>query len=108
MEGVLLVKKLKHDLLSVSKLCYKGYSIVFDALNCLIKRKESKSLVFKGSRVDNVYFLDLDDVSMYSSKCLATRNEDSWLCHRCLEHVHFDFINKIPSKNLVLPKIFFF
>lgn len=45
-EGVLLVKGLKHNLLSVSQLCDNRYSIVFYTLNFLIKHKESKSLVF--------------------------------------------------------------
>lgn len=65
--------------------------------------------MFKGSRVDNIDLLDLDDVSMYGTKCLVTKNEDSWLWHRCLWHVYFELINKISSKNLVvgLPKIKF-
>lgn len=29
-EGVLLVKRLKHNLLSISQLCDKGYSMIFD------------------------------------------------------------------------------
>lgn len=61
-EGVLLVKGLKHNLLTVSQLCDKGYSIVFDTLSCLIEHKATKILMFKGYRVDNIYFLNLDDV----------------------------------------------
>lgn len=83
-ESVLLVKGLKHNLLSVSKSWDKGYFIVFDTLNCLIEYKESKSLVLKGSRIDNICLLDLDDVSMYGTKYLVTKNEYYWLLHRRL------------------------
>lgn len=53
--------------------------------------------------------LDLDDVSMHVTKCLVAKNDDSGLWHRRLRHVHFDLLNKISSKNLVvgLPKIKF-
>jgi len=65
--------------------------------------------MFKGLRVNNVYVLDLDDVSSSGAKCLMAKNEDSWLWHRRLSHVHFDLLNKIVSKDLVveLPKIKF-
>lgn len=47
---------------------------------------------------------------MYGTKCLVTNNEDYWLWHWHLGHIHFDLINKISSKNLVvdLPNINFF
>lgn len=108
-EGALLINGLKHNLHNIIQLWEKGYSIFFDTLSYLIEHKVSKSLVIKGFRVDNIYFLNLDDVSMYGTKCLITKNEDYWLWHRCLGHVHFDLINKISSKNIVvgLPKIKF-
>jgi len=40
-------------------------------------------------------------VSSSGSKCLVAKNEDSWLWHRRLSHVHFDLLNKIVSKDLV-------
>ena len=65
--------------------------------------------MFKGTRVNNVYMLDLFDVSLTSTKCLVTLNDDSRLWHRRLAHVNFDFLNKVVSKDLVvgLPKIKF-
>lgn len=37
------------------------------------------------------------------------KNEDSWLWHRRLSHVHFDLLNKVLSKDLVIgfPKMKF-
>lgn len=48
-----------------------------------------------------------DDVSKSGTKYLVTWNGDFWLCHRHLIHVHFDLINKIGYKELVIsiPKI---
>lgn len=57
--------------------------------------------MLKGDIVDNVYVLNLIDVSNSGTKCLVTRNEDFWLCHRRLGHTHFYLINKITLKNLV-------
>jgi len=65
--------------------------------------------MYKGLRVDNVYVLDLDDALSSGAKCLIAKNEDFWLWHRRLSHVHFDLLNKVVSKGLVvgLPKIKF-
>jgi hypothetical protein len=86
-----------------------GFTITFNAECCIIEHNNDKDVMFKGLRVDNVYVLDLDDVSLSGAKCLMVKNEDSWLWHRRLSHVHFDFLNKVLSKDLVigLPEIKF-
>lgn len=63
--------------------------------------------MFTGPGIESVYMLDMDDVSMHGTKCLIAENEYSWLWHRHLSHVHFNLLNKIASKNLVvgIPKI---
>jgi len=40
---------------------------------------------------------------------LLTRNDEYWLCHRRLAHIHMHHLNKIASKELVvgLPKLNF-
>ena len=65
--------------------------------------------MFNGLRVNNVYMLDLNEVSLTDAKCLVSMSEDPWLWHRRLAHVNFDLLNKIVSKDLVvgLPKIKF-
>lgn len=76
-DGVFLLKDLKHNLLNVSQLYDKGYSITFDTLSCSIEHKDDTKLVFKGSRVDNIYMVSLYDVSKSDTKCLISRSEDS-------------------------------
>lgn len=63
--------------------------------------------VFKSCKVDNICTINLYDLSNNDTKCLITYNEDFLLWHKRLGHVHFDLINKISPKNLVigLPKI---
>lgn len=66
-------------------------------------------MVFKVSHVKNVHMINLDDVSKSGTKCLFIQSEVSWLWHKRLGHVHFELINKIVSKELVisLPKLKF-
>jgi len=106
---VRLVDGLKHNLLSISQFCDNGFTITFNTQCCIIKHYDDKDIMFKGLRVDIVYVLDLEDVSSSGAKCLIVKNEDSWLWHRLLSHVHFDLLNKVVSNDLVigLPKIKF-
>ena len=43
-DNVLLVKGLKHNLLSISKLCDSGYNVTFNKDMCIIENKENSSL----------------------------------------------------------------
>lgn len=99
---VFFVKGLKHNILRINRLWEKGHSIIFYTLGCLIEHKTDKKSMFKGYRVDNVYVMYLDNVLKGGTKCLVTRSEYSWLWHRSLGHAHFDLINKIWYKNLVI------
>jgi hypothetical protein len=101
-KDVLLVDGLKNNLLSISQFCDNGFTVSFNTQCCIIQHNNVKDIMFKGLRVDNVYVLDLDDVSLSGVKCLMAKNEDSWLWHRRLSHVHFDLLNKIVSKDLVI------
>jgi len=108
-KDVMLVDGLKHNLLSISQFCDSGFTITFNNQGCITEHNDDKDIMFKGLCVNNVYVLDLDDVSSSGDKCLMAKNEDSWLWHKCLSHVHFDLLNKIVFKDLVveLPKIKF-
>ena len=48
-EKVLLVKGLKHNLLSISQLCDKGNKVTFNSNNCI------------GKRLSNIYMIDIDN-----------------------------------------------
>jgi hypothetical protein len=58
-ENVLLVEDLKHNLLSVSKICDQGYTLTFDSQKCEIREKDSGRLVATTTRrPNNIYILD--------------------------------------------------
>jgi hypothetical protein len=52
---VLLVKGLKHNLISISQLCDKGYKVSFSKDCCMIEHNDNKNYVLKGRRENNAY-----------------------------------------------------
>lgn len=74
---VMLVDGIKHNLLSNTQLCDKGFEVTFTNTCCLFEHNDKKDCVFKGLRVNNTYMLNLDDMSLVSTKCLATMSGNS-------------------------------
>ena len=58
-ESVLLVDGLKHNLLSISQLCDKGFKVIFEASHCIIKDIQNDKTIFMGHRCDNVYAINI-------------------------------------------------
>ena len=58
-ESVLLVDGLKHNLLSISQLCDKGFKVIFEASHCIIKDIQNDKTIFMGHRCDNVYTINI-------------------------------------------------
>ena len=90
-ENVLLVDGLKHNLLSISQLCDKGYKVCFEHDACLILDSTSSEIIFKGIRKHNVYELYLDKL-VIKEHCLLASNENSQLWHKRLGHLNMKFI----------------
>jgi len=107
-KDVLLVDGLKHNLLSISQLCDKGYKITFEPNLCLITDSKSSETARVSKRVNNVYMLNVSCITS-SMNCLITRNDESLLWHRRLAHIHMHYLNRVASKELVvgLPKLKF-
>jgi hypothetical protein len=104
---VILVEGFKQSLLSIIQLCDKDYKITFTNSCCIIEHNEKKDYLVKGLRVNNIYMLTLNDVSLTSTKCLVTMSEDSWLWHKLLAHVNFDKQSGFKRSSYQLPKIKF-
>ena len=104
-ENVLYVEGLKHNLLSISQLCDKGFDISFTSSFCMIFNPLN-DMKLKGNRLDNIYMLDLEKAFISESKCLLSKNDDAWIWHRRFAHIHMNHLNKIIAKDLVigLPK----
>jgi hypothetical protein len=57
---VLLVEDLKHNILSVNKICDQGYTLTFDSQKCKIRENNSGRLVATSTRrPNNIYILDM-------------------------------------------------
>jgi len=106
-KNVLLVEGLKHNLISITQLCDKGFKVMFEPNSCLIY-DACGSIVLIGKRVNNIYLLDLHHAS-FSIHCLLTKEDDTWLWHRRLCHIHMQHFNRLNRKQLVegLPKLKF-
>jgi hypothetical protein len=71
-KNVLLVEYLKHNLLSVSKMCDQGYTLTFDCRKCKIRENKSGRLVATTTRrPNNIYILDMKK----RDKKKATQND---------------------------------
>ena len=88
-EDILLVKKLKHNLLSISQLCDVGFNVFFKTSMCIVIDPLDSNSKFIGHRLENIYVVDLDDLALSSSTSLIAMdeksNESSLLWHRCWE-----------------------
>ena len=106
-KNVLLVEGLKHNLISRSQLCDKGFKVVFEPNHCLIY-DVCGSIVLIGKRDNNIYLLHMHHAS-FSIHCMFTKEDDNWLWHKRLCHIHMQNFNWLNRKQLVksLPKLIF-
>ena len=107
-EDVLYVEGLKHNLLSISQLCDKGFKIKFTKDECFIEDEVTHEVKLKGKRLNNIFMISLNDLSL-KVKCLMANNNDSWLWHKRFAHIHMEHLNKLIKHDLVigLPKMKF-
>ena len=74
-ENVLLVDKLKHNLLSISQLCDVGFDVRFKASMCIVADSSNPNSTFIGKRLGNVYIVDLEDLALTSNTSLVAIDE---------------------------------
>jgi hypothetical protein len=100
-EDVLLVDGLKHNLLSINQMCDKGYNVIFKSIMCIIVNEIDNQVLFVTFRNENVYTIDLDNMTLKESICLAAINENSWLWHRRLGHANMELLSKLSKLDLI-------
>ena len=105
-KNILLVKSLKHNLLSISQLCDKDYKVSFEASHCAMIDKVTNEVKFFGKRHKNVYIIYLQKVCNYDLCLVANINDLIWLWHRRLSHASYGVTFKLAGRDLVigLPK----
>ena len=105
LENLLYVLSLKHNLISVSQLCDRGYKVFFESSLCIVTNSFDNSTIFIGNRQGNIYMIDLNDITSINH-CLvvdnAQSNELSWLWHKRVGHASFNLIDKLIKKDLVI------
>ena len=74
--NVLLVKNLKHNLLSISQLCDEEYKIKFEKDKCHIEDNNS-IIIFEGIRKKNIYILSMKVSN--DNQCLLENKSDPWI-----------------------------
>ncbi|KAH9769110.1 hypothetical protein KPL71_011871 [Citrus sinensis] len=97
-ENVCLVENLKHNLISISQLCDKGYKVIFDKFSCVIENSCDGKTLFVGNRCDNLGKFDpKSDVGIFlgysnSSKAYKFYNKRTLVVEESM-HVTFDESN---------------
>ena len=107
---MLYVEGLKHNLLSISQLCDKGFRVCFDAHACHVIDSSTNQVIYVGKRHENVYVIHIDEIKFHKESCLIANDvNDSWLWHRRLRHASMKTLSKLGKNNLVigLPKLKF-
>ncbi|CAL1363606.1 unnamed protein product [Linum trigynum] len=106
-KNVLLVEGLKHNLLSISQLCSNGNRVIFENNKCSVEQVNENKILFTGKRVNNMYTVDVSDLSLFNAKCLqvsATAPELLW--HKRLGHVSISKLAELSKLSLArgIPK----
>ncbi|GJY10914.1 retrovirus-related pol polyprotein from transposon TNT 1-94 [Tanacetum coccineum] len=99
---VYYVEGLCHNLFSVGHFCDSDLEVAFRKHTCFIRDLEGVDLL-KGSRGSNLYTLSMDNLLLSSPICLLSKasKTKSWLWHRRLSHLNFDYINSLAKQGLV-------
>ncbi|GJT40917.1 putative ribonuclease H-like domain-containing protein [Tanacetum coccineum] len=108
-ENVYFVRELKFNLFSVSQMCDKKNSVLFNDTKCIVlspnfKLIDESQVLLRVPRKNNMYSVDLKNiVSKIGLTCLFAKatSDESKLWHRRLGHLNFKTMNKLVKGNLV-------
>ncbi|GJW28873.1 ribonuclease H-like domain-containing protein [Tanacetum coccineum] len=108
-ENVYFVRELKFNLFSVSQMCDKNISVLFNDTECIVlspnfKLTDESQVLLKVHRKNNMYNVDLKNIvpkgglTYLFAKAISY---ESKLWHRRLGHINFKTMNKLVKGNLV-------
>ncbi|GKA46665.1 ribonuclease H-like domain-containing protein [Tanacetum coccineum] len=108
-EDVYFVRELKFNLFSVSQMCDKKNSVLFNDTECIVlslnfKLTDKSHVLLKVPRKNNMYSVDLKNIIPKESlTCLFAKatSDESNLWHKRLGHINFKTMNKLVKGNLV-------
>src|ERR1044072_2893244 len=100
-KNVLLVEGLIHNLLSISQLADNGYDVIFNQKSCTVVNQKDGSILFNGTRKNNIYKISISELVKQNAKCLLSVNDEQWVWHRKLGHVSLRRISQLNKLELV-------
>ncbi|GJS03967.1 putative ribonuclease H-like domain-containing protein [Tanacetum coccineum] len=108
-ENVYFVRELKFNLFSVSQMCDKKMSVLFNDTECIVlspnfKLIDESQVLLRVPRKNNMYSVDLKNIVPKGGlTCLFAKatSDESKLWHRRLGHLNFKTMNKLVNGNLV-------
>ncbi|GJU77705.1 integrase, catalytic region, zinc finger, CCHC-type containing protein, partial [Tanacetum coccineum] len=107
---VYYVEGLGHNLFSVGQFCDSDLEVAFNKHTCYIRDLKGVDLL-KGLSCSNLCTLSLEDMMLSSPICLLSKasKTKSWLWHRRLLHLNFNYITTLAKQGLVrgLPRLKF-
>ncbi|GJW20568.1 putative ribonuclease H-like domain-containing protein [Tanacetum coccineum] len=108
-ENVYFVRELKFNLISVSQMCDKKNSVLFNDNECIVlspnfKLIDESQVLLRVPRKNNMYNVDLKNIVLKGGlTCFFAKAtyDESKLWHRRLGHLNFKTMNKLVKGNLV-------
>ncbi|GJR11207.1 putative reverse transcriptase domain-containing protein [Tanacetum coccineum] len=108
-ENVYFVKELKFNLFSVSQICDKKNSVLFNDTECIVlspnfKLTDKSHVLLKVPRKNNMYSVDLKNIVPKGGlTCLFAKatSDEFELWHRRLGHINFKTMNKLVKEIIV-------
>jgi hypothetical protein len=79
-------------------MCDQGHKVTFDSQKCEIRKEGSRKLIATAVRTSsNIYVLS----EIGNQKCCLGKEDESWLWHRRMGHIHFDNLVKFIKREAV-------
>ncbi|GJU75815.1 putative ribonuclease H-like domain-containing protein [Tanacetum coccineum] len=108
-ENMYFMRELKFNLFSVSQMCDKKNSVLFNDTECIVlspnfKLIDESQVLLRVPRKNNMYSVDLKNIVPKGGlTCLFAKatSDESKLWHRRLGHLNFKTMNKLVKGNLV-------
>jgi hypothetical protein len=79
-------------------MCDQVHKVTFDSKKCGIRNKGSGKLISTTARTSsNIYVLS----EIGNEKCRLGKEDESWLWHRRMGHIHFDNLVNVRKREAV-------
>jgi hypothetical protein len=79
-------------------MCDQGHKVTFYSQKCEIRKEGlGKLIATTAITSSNVYVLS----EIGNEKCCLGKEDESWICHRRMCHIHFDNLIKVNKRKSV-------